>query len=351
MYGAISGGINNSQQSEMYIDGKVLSNDTISFYRKVSSESGYDFLKFYVDGLELGSWSGNKDWAKVSFPITAGDHRFSWTYEKDEATFAGQDAAWIDYIVFPPFSQTLTGALVTTTLASPSAICPGNPAQLYVFASGGTGVYSYAWTPANTLNNAAIFNPIATPNETTIYDVLVTSSFFNTNASVTVNVEQIPATPVVTLASDHLVSSATQGNQWYNSQGAIAGATDQTYYPTHTETYYVIVSNTAGCESVASNQVVFGFTGTKIPTENNFSVFPNPFNEKLHINYSLKSAGNIRIVMYNSIGNEVGIIEESEKAAGNYTTVFEGKELATGMYYCKIYSGEKVQIIKVVKNN
>lgn len=350
MYGAVSGAVNNSQKSEMYIDGKVLSNDTISFYRKVSSESGYDFLKFYVDGLELGNWSGNKDWAKVSFPISAGDHRFSWTYEKDEATFAGQDAAWIDNIVFPPFSQTLSGALVTTTLASPSEICSGNPAQLYVFAAGGTGVYSYAWTPATSLNNAAIFNPIATPTETTTYNVLVTSSFFNTNASVTVNVEQTPATPVVTLAGDHLVSSATLGNQWYNSQGAIAGATDQTYYPTHTETYYAIVSNAAGCESAASNQVAFGFTGTKTPTENIFSVFPNPFNEKLHINYSLKLAGHIRIVMYNSIGIEVGIIEESEKAAGNYTTVFEGKDLATGMYYCKIYSGEKVQIIKVVKN-
>ncbi len=349
-FGATSGAINNLQQSEIYIEGQVLTNDTISFYRKVSSESGYDFLKFYIDGTEIGNWSGNKDWARVSYPITAGNHRFSWVYEKDEATIAGQDAAWIDYITFPPFSQTVTGALVTSALSLPATICSGEQAQLYIFAAGGTGVYSYEWTPASTLNDATIFNPVATPTETTTYSVLVTSSFFNTNASITVNVEQAPATPVVTIANDHLVSSATLGNQWYNSQGAITGATNQTYYPMHTETYYVVVSTTGGCESAASNEVTFGFTGVKPSAENDFTVFPNPFNDKLHFNYTLKSAGYIKIVMFNSIGNEVGIIEEGNKVAGNNKTVFEGKHLAAGMYYCKIYSGENVQIIKVVKN-
>jgi len=350
LYSAVSGGIGNSQQSEMYIEGQVLSNDTISFYRKVSSESGYDFLKFYIDGAEMGSWSGNKDWAKVSYPVMAGNHRFSWTYEKDEASFAGQDAGWIDYIVFPPFSQLLTGALAVNTLAVPATICSGDQSQLYIFAAGGTGVYSYEWTPAGTLNNASIFNPVATPVETTTYNVLVTSSFFNTTANVTVNVEPVPATPVVTVSNDHLVSSASQGNQWYNNQGMIAGATAQMYYPTTTDTYYVITSNAAGCQSAASNEVVFGFTGEKTNVEDEFSVYPNPFNEKLNIEYTLKSSGKVKIVIYNSIGNEAGVIHEGEKTAGNHKAVFDGSQLSAGVYYCKIYNGDTVQIAKVVKN-
>ena len=349
-YGAVSGTINNSQQSEMYIDGQVLSNDTISFYRKVSSESGYDFLRFYIDGVEMGSWSGSKDWSRVSYPVTTGSHRFSWAYEKDDADISGQDAAWVDYILFPPFSQTLAGPLALNTLAVPSTICTGGQAQLYIFATGGTGVYSYSWSPAATLSDPGVFNPIASPVETTTYEVLVNSSFFSASEYLTVTVEPVPATPVVTLSGDHLFSSATTGNQWYNSQGIIAGATAQTYYPTHTETYYVISSNAAGCQSAASNQVVFGFTDLKPAIENNFSVYPNPFSGKLYVDYNLKSAGKITIVMYNSIGNEVAVITEGDKTAGSHRAIFDGSKLSVGMYYCKIFDGESVQFAKVVKN-
>lgn len=349
LYGAVSGPINNSQKSEIYIDGQVLSNDTISFYRKVSSESGYDFLKFYLDGNELGSWSGTKDWAKVSYPISAGNHRFSWTYEKDEATISGQDAAWIDYIQFPPFSQILTGALAVNAIASPAILCKGSSSQLYVFATGGTGVYNYVWTPATTLSNPALFNPVATPTETTTYNVLVTSSFFNTNAGITLTVEPVPAVPTVTVSGDHLVSSATEGNQWYNSQGMIQGATSQTYFPVHTDTYSVTANSVAGCQSAMSNQVLFGFTGTETCLENSFSVYPNPFAGVLKIEYTVQTTGHIRIVMYNSIGTEVGIIDEGARTSGNHSNIFDGSNLPSGVYYFKFQNGDTVKVAKVVK--
>lgn len=47
--------------------------------------------------------------------------------------------------------------------------CPGIPMQLQA-----TGGISYVWTPAITLNNPNIANPIATPNVTTTYTVTVT---------------------------------------------------------------------------------------------------------------------------------------------------------------------------------
>jgi len=55
----------------------------IAFYRKVSSESCCDHLKFYIDGVEKGSWSDEEDWAKVSFPVDEGTRTFEWTYSKD----------------------------------------------------------------------------------------------------------------------------------------------------------------------------------------------------------------------------------------------------------------------------
>jgi len=73
----------------------------ITFHCKVSSELDYDYLKFYIDGVEKGSWSGDEDWTEVSFPVTEGTRTFEWTYSKDGSMAEGDDTAWIDDIVFP----------------------------------------------------------------------------------------------------------------------------------------------------------------------------------------------------------------------------------------------------------
>jgi hypothetical protein len=63
----------------------------ISFFRKVSSELGYDYLRFYIDGAEQNQWSGELDWSQESFPVTPGPHTFKWSYTKDLSVSAGRD--------------------------------------------------------------------------------------------------------------------------------------------------------------------------------------------------------------------------------------------------------------------
>ncbi len=85
----------------------------ISFYVKVSSEAGFDVTKFYIDGVaqsygDTGSktgLSGNKDWQFFTFPVSAGNHTFKWTYEKDDTYKGLQDTAWIDGVTLPPGTQ------------------------------------------------------------------------------------------------------------------------------------------------------------------------------------------------------------------------------------------------------
>ncbi|OHB68417.1 MAG: hypothetical protein A2Y77_15185 [Planctomycetes bacterium RBG_13_62_9] len=73
----------------------------ISFYRRVSSEPGFDGLAFYIDGVKQGEGSGEQEWAQVSYPVAAGRRTFVWTYSKDGSASEGSDTAWIDDIVFP----------------------------------------------------------------------------------------------------------------------------------------------------------------------------------------------------------------------------------------------------------
>ncbi|MFZ4399732.1 MAG: C25 family cysteine peptidase [Bacteroidales bacterium] len=108
-YCAKSGIIANNQTSSLSIQLSVIGNDSISFYRKVSSEASYDFLKFKIDANLLEEWSGNKAWAKFSYPITTGNHLLSWEYTKDESTASGDDCAWVDFIILPVIQTNITG--------------------------------------------------------------------------------------------------------------------------------------------------------------------------------------------------------------------------------------------------
>ncbi len=100
-YSAKSGSISNSQTSTMQVTLNDIQPGNITFYRKVSSESSYDYLRFYLDGVQKGIWSGEVGWSMVSYPVTAGTHTFKWTYSKDNNTSDGSDCGWIDYITFP----------------------------------------------------------------------------------------------------------------------------------------------------------------------------------------------------------------------------------------------------------
>ncbi|MDD2331429.1 MAG: S8 family serine peptidase, partial [Candidatus Cloacimonetes bacterium] len=104
-YAAKSGTINHNQQSSLSVSLQISSPGNISFFKKVSSESGYDFLMFYIDGVEMGSWSGVVDWAFHSYAVSSGYRTFTWTYTKDVSLSSNSDCAWLDHISFPSHSQ------------------------------------------------------------------------------------------------------------------------------------------------------------------------------------------------------------------------------------------------------
>lgn len=105
-YSAVSGDIPNNSFSELKLNYNVMNDDSISFFVKVSSEDDYDFLKFYIDNDLIAQWSGEINWHKVGFPVNAGQQVFRWVYQKDSYDVAGEDAAWIDYIILPELLQT-----------------------------------------------------------------------------------------------------------------------------------------------------------------------------------------------------------------------------------------------------
>jgi len=103
-YSARAGDIEDDGRTTLQVTLDCVSGN-ITFYRRVSSESGCDQLRFYIDGEEKGAWSGEKDWAEVSFSVKEGTRIFEWTYSKDFSSSRGDDTAWIDDIAFPVVSD------------------------------------------------------------------------------------------------------------------------------------------------------------------------------------------------------------------------------------------------------
>ncbi len=80
--------------------------------------------------------------------------------------------------------------LMAEVSAAPETVCAGSEVQLNVVAAGGYPGYSYAWSPAESLSNPLIYNPVATPDFTTNYAVTVTDMLGTTttgNVTVTVH--------------------------------------------------------------------------------------------------------------------------------------------------------------------
>jgi len=76
-------------------------------------------------------------------------------------------------------------------------LCEGESTTLHAQPSGGTGNYTYSWTPALTLNNANIQNPVATPPVgTTVYTCTVSDGITSQNVSVTIMVHPIEETDI-----------------------------------------------------------------------------------------------------------------------------------------------------------
>ena len=82
-------------------------------------------------------------------------------------------------------------AMNVNAYADPSSICQGGSTQLVANAGGGTGNFTYSWTPTTGLSNPNIYNPIASPTQTTTYTCHVSDGQTSQDVTVTVTVNDI----------------------------------------------------------------------------------------------------------------------------------------------------------------
>lgn len=76
--------------------------------------------------------------------------------------------------------------------------------------------------------------------------------------------------------------------------------------------------------------------------------YPNPFNPLTVIGFQLPYAQYVTLKVYNILGEEVAMLVNEEKPAGVHEVKFDGSNLASGVYFYTIKSGEFLQSKKMI---
>ena len=76
--------------------------------------------------------------------------------------------------------------------------------------------------------------------------------------------------------------------------------------------------------------------------------YPNPFNPTTTIRYAIPEDNFVSIKLYDVLGNEVITLVNEQKQAGRYEMLFNASNIASGVYYYQINSGNFTQTRKLM---
>ena len=81
---------------------------------------------------------------------------------------------------------------------------------------------------------------------------------------------------------------------------------------------------------------------------NLYQNFPNPFNPETNIKFSISKSGQTNLKVYDMTGKEVSSLMNEKLIQGSYVVKFNGSNLASGVYYYELSSGNFKEIKKMI---
>lgn len=237
------------------------------------------------------------------------------------------------------YSDTVNIQVLDTRFAlfvSNRSICQGSPAPLTVL-----GGDSWLWSPAGSLSDATIANPVATPDTTTLYTVTAKESTCGKDSTMYVQVNVSPV-PVIAVTKENdlncvvhttrLHVSGTPGTSYLWSP--VTGLDhpnlpDPVSAPDTTTRYYVTGSNKYGCTVVDSVTVYVEAEGkVTFMVPNAFT----PNNDGRNDCFGVKSWGGATIEEFSVFNRWGQRVFSSKNATACWNGRFNGELQPSGAY-------------------
>jgi PKD repeat protein len=113
-------------------------------------------------------------------------------------------------------------------------------------------------------------------------------------------------------------------------------------------------STSASAPSIVVGDGIVSASGNSLPDE--FSLeqnYPNPFNPSTTIDFSLPSAGEVTLEVYNILGAKVATLVNGSLSAGRHSVVWNsttdgGAPVSSGVYFYRLVTGDQVMTKKMM---
>jgi hypothetical protein len=120
--------------------------------------------------------------------------------------------------------------------------------------------------------------------------------------------------------------------------GAMGGypVGDLNWWPSRKNSWLIYVTDARNQENVMPQQFSLNQN------------YPNPFNPSTTISFSLTNSAMTTLSVYNLLGQRVSTLVSQPLQAGNYEYHFDGTNLASGIYYYQLESGNSFAVKKMI---
>ena len=362
---------NNNDLSTLYIGINCDTPGKVSFWHKTSTEHN-DYLKLYINSVELASWSGESDWEQSEFALNSGSSILKFVFQKNAQGSAGEDCVLLDNLRFPPFAHLIIYA------GNDGESCPNEP---YVPSSYVSNQSSIQWSSDGDgfFEDPSMEQPVYHFGDNDIANGLVTLTLSATSEAdettqseyLTINIledlaEITPETPVgeskvdLRIVDESNYTIYREGNDnciWTlepETAGSIQAEDKHVTIIWNKDfrgiaTLKVKLSNDCGESDYSEALTIDVYNSTMIDESqlSSITVYPNPANDFIRIKSSEISQGQVIIRIIDNQGKVV--FNTKEGVNGNFfETSVDVSEFKSGLYDIQIVSDNSVVNTRVI---
>ena len=212
-----------------------------------------------------------------------------------------------------------------------------------------TGAFTIAWLrngAAISGANSTIFNA----TQSGVYRAEVKASSCQViSPDKTITFQVVPGSPTISQAGNILQSSASTGNQWQRNGQNIPGATNQTFQPTQSGIYTVVVTSLS-CTSDPSNAIPVTFTDVEetLTAKTDVLIFPNPSNGRFQVRFTGNPGIQVPVRILDASGRQVWTTELTSENQSEEGLTLEPSGMASGVYWIRFTFPNQTLIKKLI---
>ncbi len=75
--------------------------------------------------------------------------------------------------------------------------------------------------------------------------------------------------------------------------------------------------------------------------------YPNPFNGRVSIPFSMRTSGEVKVTVYDSFGREVALLQSEFKVSGSHQITWMPESMPSGTYMVKVGLANSASVVPV----